>query len=218
MPGDVPHHEQQVAVGHRERVVPVPADLVAAAGRAVPHGDVDARRFGQLLVWRQERVLQPGGELVFRRGPWRQRVGLMPGDEDAVAERGGPQVGHLDRLRAAGEQPADLAGHVLASATGQHARGQAEQPPARAGVGGQQRLPRQVLRGPARRVHVPGAQVLDGEIGDRAVRAPDGAHDNSGLHDLVQQLKNARHPRYPRASQPPGEALLQILCEALPWT
>ncbi len=110
VPGDVPHHEQQVAVGHRQRVVPVPADLVAAPGRAVPHGDVDARRFGQPLVWRQERVLQPGGELVFRRGPGRQRVGLMPGDEDAVAERGGPQVGHVDRLRAAGEQPADPAG------------------------------------------------------------------------------------------------------------
>ena len=87
---DIADHEQQVATGQRERVVPVSGDQVAGLGRPVPHRDVHPGGLPRVRTRRHDRALQPDGELVLLRGPL-LAVGQL------IAGRGQRDLGLIER-------------------------------------------------------------------------------------------------------------------------
>jgi len=87
---DIADHEQQVATGQRERVVPVSGDQVAGLGRPVPHRDVHPGGLPRVRTRRHDRALQPDGELVLLGGPL-LAVGQL------VAGRGQCDLGLIER-------------------------------------------------------------------------------------------------------------------------
>lgn len=113
---DVPHHEQQVAAGELERVVPVAAHQGARHGGQAPARHVDAGGGHRADALRHDRPLQPQRELVLGRGPLLAVGQQVPGfgkrepglvEELYGAHVLGPQL-HLPFHSAANGEPARL--------------------------------------------------------------------------------------------------------------